>query len=83
MTVRTRHGIAVDWEAGVVAMARDLSYVLCDGDIEGIRAIISIIDSWAISSNPEEVRAYRVFTSVNPYKRLYREAKKLINGLSQ
>ena len=82
MLVRTRVGgvgRAVDWEAGVVAMARDIMYALGRGDIEAVRGLIEVIDSWACG-NEEERRAYRVFTRVNPYKKLYENAREVVRA---
>ena len=80
MLVRTRAGgvgVAVGWEAGVVAMARDLMYAMGKGDIGAVRGLIEVINSWACG-NEEERRAYRVFTRVNPYRKLYETARRLV-----
>ena len=78
MMVRTRVGgvgRAVDWEAAVVAMAKDLLYAISDGDVERARKLIEVIESWR-NGNEEERKAYKIFTRTNPYKKLYETAKK-------
>ena len=48
------------------------------GNHSVVEVLVTIIDSWAGSPNPEEREAYRIFTSINPYKRLYKKAKRLL-----
>ncbi|GGP19714.1 hypothetical protein GCM10007981_04510 [Thermocladium modestius] len=79
LMVRTRVGgvgRAVDWEAAVVAMARDLSYALNEGDANKACKLLQVIESWK-DGNDKEKKAYAMFTRSNPYRKLYETANKL------
>ena len=84
MPIRTGLG---DYRIAKPALAVDNVYcrlydayndAVVTGNHSIVEVLITIIDSWAISTNPEEREAYRIFTSINPYKRLYKKARELL-----
>ena len=57
-------------------LVNEITNAKATGDYTGITRLLGILESWRNSTNPEEVKAYRIF--MRYYGRLYREAKRLL-----
>ena len=71
------NGIALDAYSAAVYMHNELLKAIdqaVTGDYTYLERVISIIESWKNSPNPEERKAYRIF--MKTYKKTYMRAKK-------